>query len=162
MGAFSTTGSLEAAHFNKTRKLVSLSEQNLVDCSMKEGNHGCMGGLMDQAFRYIKENNGIDTEESYPYTAKTGKVCEFKSSDVGATLTSWVYNKKCSSMFLDHGVLVVGYGHVGKGDEDGKHKKFWTVKNSWRESWRNKGYINMARDANNMCGIATSASYPVV
>jgi len=199
--AFSTTGSLEAAHFNKTGKLVSLSEQNLVDCSMKEGNHGCMGGLMDQAFRYIKENNGIDTEESYPYTAKTGKVCEFKSSDVGATLTSWVdikkgseddlaaavaqvgpisvgidaahpefqmykkgvyYNKKCSSMLLDHGVLVVGYGHVEKGDEDGKHKKFWTVKNSWGESWGNKGYINMARDANNMCGIATSASYPVV
>jgi len=199
--AFSTTGSLEAAHFNKTGKLVSLSEQNLVDCSMKEGNHGCMGGLMDQAFRYIKENNGIDTEESYPYTAKTGKKCLFKNSTVGATLSSWVdikkgseddlaaavaqvgpisvgidaahpefqmykkgvyYNKKCSSIRLDHGVLAVGYGQVGKPTEDKRHKKFWIVKNSWGESWGNKGYINMARDANNMCGIATSASYPVV
>ena len=66
--AFSTTGSLEGQHFKKNKKLVSLSEQNLVDCDHVD--HGCMGGLMENAYRYIKENKGIDTESSYPYTAK--------------------------------------------------------------------------------------------
>uniref|UniRef100_A0A8W8P0C9 Cathepsin L n=1 Tax=Magallana gigas TaxID=29159 RepID=A0A8W8P0C9_MAGGI len=85
--AFSTTGSLEGQHFKSTNKLVSLSEQNLMDCSKKQGNKGCQGGLMDNAFKYIEENKGIDTEQSYPYRAKNGK-CHFKASDVGATETS--------------------------------------------------------------------------
>jgi len=196
--AFSATGSLEGATFNKTKKLVSLSEQNLVDCSMKEGNHGCMGGLMDYAFKYIQENKGIDTEESYPYTAKTGKSCLFNSSTIGATLTGWkdikkgsesdlesavaqvgpisvgidaahpgfqmykqgvYYSLLCSNQRLDHGVLAVGYGQT---EFHGMQQKYWLVKNSWGESWGDQGYIKMAKDLGNMCGIATQASFPTV
>jgi len=200
--AFSATGSLEGATFAKTGKLVSLSEQNLVDCSAKEGNHGCMGGLMDQAFKYVKDNGGIDTEASYNYTAKTGKTCLYNATNSGATLTSWVdvphgseadlqkavgtvgpisvaidasrptfhfykkgvyHDKECSNRRLDHGVLAVGYGATTPpAGSDKKPKDFWLVKNSWGTTWGMEGYIHMARNKDNACGIATQASYPVV
>ncbi|KAK7485062.1 hypothetical protein BaRGS_00023701 [Batillaria attramentaria] len=105
--AFSTTGSLEGQHFKKTQKLVSLSEQNLVDCSKKEGNLGCMGGLMDQAFKYIKKNGGIDTEASYPYRAHNEK-CSFKKQDVGATLKSWKDIEKGNEKALEKAVAEIG------------------------------------------------------
>ncbi|XP_072021116.1 digestive cysteine proteinase 2-like isoform X1 [Amphiura filiformis] len=192
--AFSATGALEGQHFAKTGTLVSLSEQQLVDCSRSLGNMGCNGGWMDQAFQYITDNGGINTEAAYPYTAREG-ICKYTASNVGATTTGYVplgpyatesdlqvavrigpisvlidsrhssfrmyssgvyYEPSCSQTLLDHGVLVVGYGTTEGGQD------YWLVKNSFGTSWGENGYIKMARNKNNHCGIATDASYPTV
>ena len=68
--AFSTTGSVEGAYAIASGTLTSLSEQDLVSCD-HNGDQGCNGGLMDNAFKWI-ESNGLCTEDDYPYTSGSG------------------------------------------------------------------------------------------
>merc|ERR1719253_809133 len=96
--AFSTTGSVEGVHAINTGKLDSLSEQQLVDCAGSQGNQGCNGGLMDNAFTWIEQNGGLCAESDYPYTARTSS-CQSSCTNVPNT-------------------KVTSFTDVTKGDED--------------------------------------------
>ncbi|NXA12321.1 CATS protein, partial [Sapayoa aenigma] len=190
--AFSAVGALEAQVKLKTGNLVSLSAQNLVDCSGMYGNKGCAGGFMTEAFQYIIDNHGIESEESYPYTAQNG-TCRYNASASAASCSryvelpegdeaalresvatvgpvavaidasrstfflyrSGVYDDPQCTQDVNHGVLVVGYGSL-------ENKDYWLVKNSWGVWFGDSGYIRMARNASNRCGIASYASYPLI
>jgi cathepsin L len=183
--SFSTTGAIEGAYKIKTGKLVSLSEQNLMDCSTSYGNQGCNGGLMTSAFKYVVANKGIDTEASYPYTAKSG-TCKYSTANIGATIAGYKTVSAGSEAAL---VTAINAGPVSVAI-DASHNSFqlyksgtyyeaacsssrldhgvlaigydtayYLVKNSWGTSWGISGYIQMSRGKSNNCGIATQAAY---
>eukprot|EP00249_Psilotum_nudum_P008169 c21087_g1_i1 orf=403-1842(-) len=179
--AFATVGGVEGINQIVTKELISLSEQELVDCDTVQ-DQGCNGGLMDYAYSFIISNGGIDTEEDYPYTAFDGR-CDVNrrnarvvtiddyedvpSGDEDSLLKA-VANQPVSVaiegggrsfQFYSGGVfsgscgtnLDHGVTVVGYGSEGGH--KYWIVKNSWGLSWGEEGYIRMARGSTNSDGL---------
>lgn len=188
--AFSTTGSVEGAYFLKYGKLVDLSEQQLVDCSSSYGNEGCNGGLMDNAFNYIKDK-GICLENEYPYkeTSQKCKSCEtvlkidsfvdvspnsetaLQQAVAIQPVSVAIEADKSVFQFYSGGVMSSKCGSnldhgvlvVGYGTLNGKD--FWKVKNSWGPGWGDSGYILLERniqDSKGQCGIAMIPSYPII
>ena len=75
---------MEGINAIRTGKLISLSEQQLMDCDSGVYNNACEGGLAEPAFIFIKKHGGIASDESYPYTGKKeacdkAKVCNIHS-----------------------------------------------------------------------------------
>jgi cathepsin L len=122
--SFSAAASAEGAHFKATGNLVSLSEQNLMDCSTSYGNKGCDGGLMDAAFRYIIANKGIDTEASYPYKGAL-ETCRYSAANSGATLRSFSDVAAKSEAALQSALQTVGPVSVAI---DASHQSFQLYK----------------------------------
>ena len=174
--AFSTTGSVEGAWFLSKGSLVSLSEQQLVDCSTAEGNQGCNGGLMDDAFQYIIDNKGITTETAYPYTATGPNTCEAKGKPVAATLSGFKDVAANSELALETAIVQqpvsvaveadqsvfqfysggvmdsscgtqLDHGVLAVGYGTDAGKEYYKVKNSWGADWGEKGYIRLGRGA---------------
>ena len=96
--SFSSTGAMEGAYFLSTGTLPVLSEEDLVECDTVD--QGCMGGLMDNAFKFV-EKNGVAAEAAYPYMSGTGirGLCKPKE-EANAIVT------------------VTGFKDVPSGDED--------------------------------------------
>jgi cathepsin L len=108
--SFSTTGSIEGQWQRKTHNLVSLSEQQIMDCSaggQYYPNNGCYGGLMTSAFRYVKYAGGLDTEQSYPYEGQQGE-CRFRSQFVGAKIKGYSIVESKNEEALKSAVANVG------------------------------------------------------
>ena len=91
-------------HFRKTGELISLSEQQIMDCDVDE--LGCDGGDPEQALTYIKDQGGLDTEESYPYKGYQD-TCKFNSKNVGATDTGLVQIKYADENDLKNAVATI-------------------------------------------------------
>lgn len=190
--SFSATGSMEGAWAIKTGKLVSFSEQQLIDCSIVYGNSGCQGGLMEAAFEYAIDK-GMCAESELPYKANGGlcsgcsAVSHFTDC-VDVTQNNQLHLKEAVSygpvsvaieadtiifQFYKNGIvddvkcgtnLDHGVLVVGYGNENGKD--YWLVKNSWGPRWGDNGYIKIARSNSTrdagICGIAAQPSYVVV
>ncbi|GAB2231526.1 hypothetical protein Drorol1_Dr00010518 [Drosera rotundifolia] len=186
--AFSAVAAIEGLTKIKTGKLISLSEQELIDCETNDG--GCAGGLMDTAFAFVKTNGGLAKESTYPYTG-TGDTCNRRleashaasikgykdvPSNNEAALKAAVAHQPVSVavdggdynfQFYSSGILneecgtELDHAVTAIGYGVGKHgTKYWIVKNSWGTSWGEGGYMRLARDVSNKEGTCGIAMEP--
>jgi C1A family cysteine protease len=185
--AFSATAAIEGHHFIQTGELLSLAEQQFVDCDTSS--YGCNGGWQSNAMTYA-EKHGQELEADYPYTARDGQ-CQASSSKgkvevsniaqvtpksvaqlkaaiaKGPTSVTVEADRSVFQMYtsgiLDSTSCGTQLDHaitaVGYGSENGKD--YYIVRNSWGASWGDNGYIKIAAvDGAGICGIQQVSVWP--
>ncbi|XP_066523113.1 cathepsin S, ortholog 1 [Hoplias malabaricus] len=189
--AFSAVGALEGQMKKKTGQLVPLSPQNLVDCSITVGNHGCKGGYLTKSFIYISRNKGIDSNSFYPYEHREG-TCRYAVKGRAGYCSGFRMLPR-NELQLLQAIATVGPISVGingklasfhryksgiyndphcdsrsvnhavllVGYGQEKGQDYWIIKNSWGKFWGESGFVRIARNKN-QCGIANFAIFPTV
>lgn len=186
--AFSTTGAVEGIWEISGNPLVSLSEQQLIDCSSPYGNFGCNGGFMDNSFKYVVAK-GLTSEANYPYTGASGKCNTAAEAKVVASISGYqdvVANSKNSLMgavaqqpiavavdaiawqTYASGVLTgncgsqLNFAALIVGYNTVNVPNYWKVKNIWGTDWGQSGYILIGiTSGEGLCGINKEPSYPL-
>lgn len=190
--AFSTTGALEALHFINTGKLVSFSEQQIVDCDIYSEDEGCNGGLPVLAFEYTADK-GIEAEADYPYTARDGKckydaskaikvnsgsqsvpaknVDAFKAALVTQPIAIGIQADQAIFQFYKSGVIKglkcgddLDHAVLAVGYDTIDGEEAFIVKNSWGTSWGDNGYVYISTNSkvNSGNGVCGILADPVV
>jgi len=177
--AFSAVGAVESWWFLKSQQLITLSEQQVLDCC-KDSCSGCNGGQESNAINWAKK--GLCKGSDYPYTGRAGAcktTCTPVVKNTGVKrlrseadlITSlnqlpvavavnanggWqsykggIFSGPCTQQ-LNHAVLAVGYTDQAI-----------LIKNSWGATWGTAGYISLARGKNpTTCGVGKEPSYPI-
>nr|XP_055074779.1 procathepsin L [Misgurnus anguillicaudatus] len=105
--AFSTTGAIEGQMFKRTGRLVSLSEQNLMDCSRSYGTYGCNGAWMANAYNYVVKN-GLQSSDTYPYTSVDTQPCFYDSNLAVARISDYRFTPAGDEQALADALATVG------------------------------------------------------
>ncbi|MQL86602.1 hypothetical protein Taro_019134, partial [Colocasia esculenta] len=189
--AFSTVATIEGLNQIITGRMITLSEQQLLDCNNK--NWGCNGGWPDIAFAYVKKYGGLDTRARYPYRESKGTCRKNTVNVVSIDGYNFVprYNesalqkavsrqpisviiRSCSRGFqfyksgIYNGPCGMDLDHavtlVGYDTDLNNGKDYWIVKNSWGQGWGEEGYAKIERNVRSYdgkCGITAYPTYPV-